>query len=189
MVPAGFRSILAPTIESESDRTPEWKETVMERRVVDRIPRLGRRLSALVALAALTAVAATGSALASSAQTQAQVQRVQHVKLVIKSDEQHGKKGPDGKWHDAFLPANFTVHKGARVVVTVLNYDDMPHSFDAPGLHVNAIIMMAMHGKPSRTTFTFTAARKGSFAWHCDPSCDPWSMAHWGFMKGRVKVV
>jgi membrane fusion protein, multidrug efflux system len=108
---------------------------------------------------------------------------------VIKSDDEHGKKGPDGKYHDAFLPANFKVHRGAKVVVTVLNYDDMPHSFTAAKLHVNAFFMMGSAKKPSKTTFTFKAKHTGRFAWHCNPKCDSWSMKHWGFMKGHVKVV
>jgi len=108
--------------------------------------------------------------------------------IVIRSDEEKGKKGPDGKWHDAFLPANFTALKGVPVKVTIYNYDDMPHSFNAPGLHVNQVIMPGSESKPSSVTFTFTPKKKGSFVWHCDPKCDPWAMAHWGFMKGHVTV-
>jgi plastocyanin len=109
--------------------------------------------------------------------------------LIIRSDEQHAKKGSDGKWHDAFLPASFTALAGVPVKVTVYNYDDMPHSFNAPGLKVNKIIMGGSTTKPSKTTFTFTPTKKGSFAWHCDPKCDPWAMKHVGFMKGIVTVL
>lgn len=109
--------------------------------------------------------------------------------LVIRSDTEHGKKGPDGKWHDAYLPADFTVLKGVPVKVTIYNYDDMPHSFTAPGLHVNQIVLSGSESKPSKVTFTFTPTKAGTFAWHCDPKCDPWSMAHWGFMKGHVTVL
>ena len=108
--------------------------------------------------------------------------------LVIRSDEQKAKKGPDGQWHDAFLPADFTALRGVPVKVTIYNYDDMPHSFNAPGLHLNKIILGGTDAKPSKTVFTFTPTKQGSFAWHCDPKCDPWAMAHWGFMKGHVTV-
>jgi hypothetical protein len=54
---------------------------------------------------------------------------------------------------------------------------------------VNAFFMMGSAKKPSKTTFTFKAKHTGRFAWHCNPKCDSWSMKHWGFMKGHVKVV
>ena len=112
------------------------------------------------------------------------------VKLLVKSDEEHGKKGGDGNWHDAYLPADFSVKAGATVHVTIYNYDDMPHSFTAPGLGVNQEVPAGSEGKPSKTTFTFTApAEAGSFEWICILPCDPWSMSHFGFMKGHVRVV
>ena len=37
--------------------------------------------------------------------------------MVIKTDAQHGKKGPDGKWHDAYLGGNLTVRAGQTVNV------------------------------------------------------------------------
>jgi heme/copper-type cytochrome/quinol oxidase subunit 2 len=108
---------------------------------------------------------------------------------VIKSDEQQGKKGPDGKWHDAFLPANFTALAGVPVRVTVFNYDDMPHSFTSSALHVNKVIPSAKGEKPSKTTFVFTPKKAGKFLWWCAVPCDPWAMGHAGYMRGYVKVV
>ena len=100
-----------------------------------------------------------------------------------------GYTGSDGKWHDAFLPASFTVKAGAKVVVSVVNYDDMAHSFHSKGLKTNAIIMPGTD-KGKLTKFTFVAPKKaGRYAWHCDPKCDPWAMKHVGFMKGFVTVV
>jgi len=113
----------------------------------------------------------------------------ENVKLVIKSDEEKGKKGSDGEWHDAFLPADFSVKAGATVHVTVYNYDDMPHTFTSPGLDTNAKIPSGTEEKASKTTFTFTAPDKaGSYEWLCAVPCDPWSMSHYGFMKGHVTV-
>src|SRR5690348_1468080 len=37
----------------------------------------------------------------------------EEVNLVVKSDEEHAKRGPEGTWHDAFLPADFSVAPGA----------------------------------------------------------------------------
>jgi plastocyanin len=124
--------------------------------------------------------ATSGGATASSAE---------NVKLVIKSDEEKGKKGPEGTWHDAYLPADFSVKAGATVHVTVYNYDEGPHSFTAAQLGTNATIAAGTEDKPSKTTFTFTAPQKaGSYEWFCAMPCDPWAMSHEGFMKGRVTV-
>jgi uncharacterized cupredoxin-like copper-binding protein len=114
--------------------------------------------------------------------------RTASVRIVIKSDEEHGKKGSDGKWHDAFLPANFKVQKGVRVRVTVTNYDDMPHSFTSSSLHVNKTIPAARGKKPGKTTFTFVAKKAGKYLWWCAKPCDPWAMSHVGFMRGYVTV-
>jgi len=111
------------------------------------------------------------------------------LKLVIKSDEEKGKKGSDGNWHDAFLPADFSVKAGETVRVTVYNYDDMPHSFTSAPLGTNATIPGGSEDKPSETTFTFHAPQKaGSYEWYCAMPCDPWAMSNDGFMKGRVTV-
>lgn len=109
--------------------------------------------------------------------------------LVVKSDGEHARKGPDGKWHDAFLPADVSVKAGQRVTVTVSNYDDMPHTFTAPGLHVNATIPAGAEKKAGKATFTFTApAKPGAYPWICAMPCDPWAMAHDGYMKGYLTV-
>lgn len=132
----------------------------------------------------------SGEAAAATAGSESQsAPASEDVKLVVKSDEEEGKKGSDGQWHDAFLPADFSVKAGATVHVTVYNYDDMPHTFTAPGLGTNAKISAGSEKKASKTTFTFTAPDKaGSYEWLCTLPCDPWSMAHYGFMKGHVTV-
>lgn len=111
------------------------------------------------------------------------------VKLIVKSDAEHAKKGPDAQWHDAFLPADFTVKPGQSVDVTVYNYDSGPHTFTAPDLGVNAVIPGATGSAPHQTTFKFTAPSKsGSYQWWCSDPCDPWAMGHQGFMQGSVTV-
>jgi plastocyanin len=125
-------------------------------------------------------VAASASPAATSVQT---------VALAIKSDTEHGRMGPDGKWHDAYLPGRFTVRAGSRLRVTISNYDTAPHTFTAPGLHVNAIVRAGSASRPSTTTFTFTAPKPGSYRWRCLGSCDTWAMRRLGFMTGVVTVV
>jgi hypothetical protein len=112
------------------------------------------------------------------------------VRLLVKADDEHGRKGPDGQWHDAFLPADFSVQAGAVVHVTVVNYDGGPHTFTAPALGLNATIPGGGSlDNPKISTFTFTAPKNaGKFAWWCAVPCDPWAMAHDGFMRGYVTV-
>ncbi len=111
------------------------------------------------------------------------------IAVVVKSDEQRGKKGSDGKWHDAFLPANYTVKAGQKVTMTVTNYDDMPHTFTSPDMQVDVNIPAGSEQKGSTKTFTFKApADAGSYAWYCNLPCDPWAMTHDGYMRGHVTV-
>jgi len=112
-----------------------------------------------------------------------------NVKLVVKTDEEHAKMGPEGTWHDAFLPADFSVKAGQIVNVAVYNYDESPHTFTAPALGVNEEIAGGSESKPAETTFSFVAPLKaGRYTWRCAMPCDPWSMSHLGYMRGRVTV-
>lgn len=113
----------------------------------------------------------------------------EEVKIVVKSDEEKGRKGSDGSWHDAFLPADFSVRAGSTVRVVVENYDDAPHSFTAPELGANVSIAGGSESKAAVTTFTFRApAKAGSYEWFCAIPCDPWAMNRKGFMRGVVTV-
>lgn len=114
---------------------------------------------------------------------------VENLKVLVKSDEEHGKMGADGNWHDAFLPADFSVKPGSTVRVTVYNYDDSEHTFTAPGLGTDVTIAAGSEAKPVVTTFTFRAPQKaGRYEWFCALPCDPWAMSHNGFMRGYVTV-
>ena len=61
--------------------------------------------------AAAAPVASSSPALSA---TTAPVIQSEAIKLRVKADDEHGRRGPDGKWHDAFLPADFTVHAGDK---------------------------------------------------------------------------
>lgn len=111
------------------------------------------------------------------------------VKLIVKADDEHGKKGPDGTWHDAILPASYVLRPGQTVNVTAYNYDSGPHTFTAPTLGVNAVIAGGSDKAPHETTFKFTApSQPGSYQWWCSDPCDPWAMGQQGFMQGTVTV-
>jgi nitrous oxide reductase len=141
-----------------------------------------RALAALVVLGAAFAVALPLAASAGSTVAQP-------VALVIKSDTEHGKKGPDGKWHDAYLPGGFTVKAGRNVKVTIRNYDDAIHTFTAAGLGLNVQVRPGSAAHPSLTTFTFKASKPGSYIFRCMGMCDPFAMTHMGYMMGTVRVV
>jgi hypothetical protein len=113
------------------------------------------------------------------------------VKLVMafKSDTEHGKLGPDGQWHDAALPASFSVPAGAHVTLTLRNYDGSGHSFTSPTLGTGTTVPGGSATSPGTTVVTFTAPTSpGRYLWFCDEPCDPWAMAHVGFMRGYVTV-
>jgi plastocyanin len=133
-------------------------------------------------MAAATPVAATQTAAAVAPQ---------NLTIKVKADNEHGRMGPDKQWHDAFLPADFTVHAGATVHVTVVNYDGGPHTFTAPSMNINAIIPGGGSMNAPRTmSFTFTApSAPGTYQWWCAVPCDPWAMSHDGYMRGHVTVV
>lgn len=146
-------------------------------------------IGALAVLALALSACGSNSGASSANASGTQSQSAENVKLVIKTDEEQGKKGPDGKWHDAFLPADFSVKAGSTVHVTVYNYDDAPHSFNSSELGANATIPGGSETKPGKTTFTFTAPQKaGKYDWYCAMPCDPWAMSHDGYMKGYVTV-
>jgi plastocyanin len=146
---------------------------------------------AVVALSSTTA--STKTVIQQAAPTHAAVTPTapsQDVSLVVKADSEHARRGPDGQWHDAFLPADFSVKPGGTVTVTISNYDSGPHSFTAPSMNINEIIPGG--GTPSNprvVSFKFTAPSKaGKYQWFCAVPCDPWAMAHDGYMRGFVTV-
>lgn len=155
-------------------------------------------LALVIAMGALLAVAfkinntnaASNTMMANAASVSPTSQQAENVKLVIKSDDEHAKKGPEGTWHDAFLPAGFSVKAGAVVRVTVYNYDEGEHTFTAADLGANVAFPPGTKAKPSVTTFTFHAPSKaGEYEWLCALPCDPWAMNQTGYMRGVVTVV
>ncbi len=103
------------------------------------------------------------------------------------------KLGPDGKSHDAFSPWQMKVPAGAKVVLTIYNWDTMKHSFTSMGVDV-VTNPAPKEGKPSVTVVKFTAPQNpGTYKFFCRISCDldndQWSMSHTGYMIGQIVVV
>jgi plastocyanin len=134
--------------------------------------------------------AVVGASNAAASTTPAPVVKSEAVKLMVKADDEHAKLGPNGQWHDAFLPADFAIHAGDRVTVTVVNYDSGPHTFTSPSLGVNETIPGGgSMSSPREVTFTFIAPKEpGKYQWWCAAPCDPWAMSHNGYMRGFVTV-
>jgi len=97
-----------------------------------------------------------------------------------------GIKGPDGQPHDIIIPSNFVVKSGVPVTLTVVNYDEGPHTIFASDLGLNLMIKGGQEQpdksvKPVTTVLHFTASKKGVFRWYCSLPCDEkhgsWDMA------------
>jgi hypothetical protein len=77
---------------------------------------------------------------------------------------------------------------GVPVAVTVLNYDDLPHTWTAAALGVDAAIPAGSARSPSTTTFVIDPRAAGTFEWRCTTPYDAWAIAHDGYMRGTVTV-
>ena len=93
------------------------------------------------------------------------------------------KPGPDGKLHDAFTVTNFQVHAGQPIQLVINNTDSVPHSINSPTAGVNIV------AKPGVHTYSLVVSKTGSFAWYCMMPCDPFSMSHFGYMRGYITSV
>ena len=115
-----------------------------------------------------------------------------------------GIKGPDGLPHDILIPSSFVIKSGVPVTLSVVNYDEGPHTITAPDLGLN-LLMKGGKEQPDKsvvpvtTTFHFTATKKGVFRWFCALPCDAkhgaWDMKAGysgpdkeGFMAGFIVV-
>jgi plastocyanin len=93
------------------------------------------------------------------------------------------KPGPDGQLHDAFSVTNFYVKAGQPIKLVINNTDTAEHSITAMGAGVNIVV------KPGTHTYTLLVKHQGRFEWMCTYPCDPYSMAHIGYMRGYITSV
>jgi len=91
-----------------------------------------------------------------------------------------GKKGPDGKLHDDFTVTDFHVTVGQPLTLRIDNTDTVPHSITSAAAGVSIISLPGTHD------YTLLVNHAGKFEWHCVFPCDPWSMAHIGYMRGYI---
>ncbi|WP_434667007.1 hypothetical protein P5W99_38035 [Paraburkholderia sp. A3BS-1L] len=108
-----------------------------------------------------------------------------HITMYVLRGEQ-APKGADGHGHDMIAPANIVLKAGQPVDLTIINYDEGPHTITARKLGVD-IMVAAGHEQadetvtPVTTHYTFTPTQKGVFRWHCLIPCDKggkyWAMS------------
>lgn len=110
------------------------------------------------------------------------------IAIDVKSDAESARLGPDGSYHDAFVPSALTLRAGVPVTITIYNYDDMPHSFTSPALSLDQFVSGGDARSPSKVTFTFTPTKPGVYVWYCATPCDDWAMTHDFFMLGNITV-
>jgi plastocyanin len=169
-------------------------------------PRTLLALGIVPAVVVLTAAACGGGTAASSSGQGSTVSGQTYTIEVLNGElaTKFGIVGPDGKGHDSFVPSHMTVTAGVPVTITVYNYDEGAHTFTVPDLAINQNIPAAKEaGKtPSKTTFTVTFPKAGTFRWYCALPCDGgqggWAMtpdrlaqgtAQTGFMAGIVTAL
>ncbi len=153
----------------------------------------------VVVLAAIVLGMVIGYDLKPASTTVSGTAKYADVTLMVQSDL---TLGPDNQTHDTFVPCNFTVYAGQVVNLTVVNYDDAPHSFTSPTLNVAFQIPASQtDGVPSVSRFQFAETQSGVYRWWCNIPCDTdsggWAMTtggdgqpgQIGFMGGFVTVL
>lgn len=119
-----------------------------------------------------------------------------------------GTNGTDNRPHDTIMPENITVFVGQEVDLTVINYDEGPHSITSTTLVTSSgtgidlsIPGRTALGVPSVTNFpAFTPTQAGTYLWKCITPCDA-GQGYWamggpsgtnpvpGFMAGYMIVL
>lgn len=159
------------------------------------LPRSGRSWIAIAALGSVAVVLAlvgADVALINGAQAAPPRPIVQELKMsgtatvepvVYASVTPEIKPAADGKLHDAFSVTNFVVHAGQPVKLIINNTDGAPHSITSPGAGVNIMV------RPGTHSYTLLVRKSGHFHWYCMQPCDPYSMAHVGYMQGYITSI
>jgi len=133
----------------------------------------------LLAAIAIACTAAAGPLFAQTAAEQITVSVLRGEQSVI---------GPDGNRHDTIIPANYVFKVGVPVHLTIINYDEGPHTMTSAKMGLNIQIKAGKEHAdgtvtPATTEVTFTPKVKGNFRWHCTIPCDRGGK-FWAMSKG-----
>ena len=77
-------------------------------------------------------------------------------------------------------PPTSTSTPASRYKLVIDNTDTAAHSIVAPAAGVSIMV------KPGTHTYTLLVRKAGRFQWFCGMPCDPYSMAHDGYMRGFI---
>ena len=135
----------------------------------------GERREAGMASTVTAAAAVAAGPAASVAATPTAVPKVVDVKVIAE-----GKKGPEGTMHDEFTVTNFRVNVGQPVTLHIVNTDTTVHSITSAEAGVNIVVQPGTHN------YTLEVSKAGKYQWNCAFPCDPWAMAHPGYMAGYI---
>ena len=95
-----------------------------------------------------------------------------------------GKRGPDGKMHDAYTVTNFHVKVGQPTTLRIDNTDEGMHSITSALAGVDIVVQPGVHD------YRLLVTRAGRFEWKCIIPCDTgaggWAMSHPGYMAGYI---
>jgi FtsP/CotA-like multicopper oxidase with cupredoxin domain len=132
--------------------------------------------------------AATRAAHARLATVSSTAAPVDHVTIYVFRKKSLLPGAPGGAYHDEMVPSTWAVRVGVWTEVTMINYDDGPHSLTIPQLGLDEIaqggtkITTPFAGEtqwetlnlavPTVTTFVFRVSAAGLYAWHCEIPCD-----------------
>jgi hypothetical protein len=136
--------------------------------------------SARASAAAMSPTAMSPTAMSPAASTAAAVAPAAATQVVDLKVVPEGKKGPEGKLHDVFTVSEFHVRVGQPLTLHIDNTDTAPHSITSAEAGVNIVIQPGTHD------YTLQVAKAGKFEWNCALPCDPWAMAHAGYMAGYI---
>lgn len=108
------------------------------------------------------------------------------ITVTVLPGEKTGIKGPDGLHHDMMIPSNFVLHRNQKTMLIIYNYDEGPHTITCAGLGLNILIAPAIKAgrTPSKTVYSFTADKPGTYRWHCVIPCDG-GAHHWAMSKSK----
>jgi heme/copper-type cytochrome/quinol oxidase subunit 2 len=89
---------------------------------------------------------------------------------------------------DRIVEPNIALAPGVPVEMTVTNETREMHTFTVRGLGVRELILPAYGRLPTKTRFTFTPDRRGTFHWHC-VICPSGLHGHPHAMKGVLYLI
>jgi hypothetical protein len=153
--------------------------------VLQAIAGVGIFAAVLMSMVALTQTSAprtivevvkpAAATVAAAPATPTEVAKVVNLKVIPE-----GKKGPEGTLHDEFTVTNFSVKVGEPVTLHIDNTDNTVHSITSAEAGVNIVVQPGTHN------YTLKVSKAGKFEWNCAFPCDPWAMAHPGYMAGYI---